>query len=375
MTTITKGEGMVFTMAGVKPEYFVTVAAALPKVKILDTSRHNHGNGALEPIDFVKVKAAGYTGWCGRASVGDYYVDPWFARDYDAAQAAGLICMAYHVTVPTINAGLQIANFKAALGGRQPVGIVIDMEWNNVPSTPQRVTECNAAHADAFYALDWLPQVVAYTNQNYADKYLLNNLDLPLWVASPGAGGVMNPAPLPSMPRLWSDYLMWQRSWTEAIPGVPDATTDYSEWNGLTTMQDYFDTNSDVPGDDMTDVIARLTRIESKIDQLIAGGGTTPPPPVTPPPAADPTVIITADPRANARFVVGRNGAGKPIMAIYPKDTAPANERIQFASGVLLRVKPGMVQADGGMDYFELTQHTGRGGERLYLRENDADLI
>ena len=372
MTTITKGEGMVvFTMAGVKPTYYI---AAAQKVTILDTSRHNHGNGALEPIDFNKVKAAGYTGWCGRASVGDYYIDPWFQRDYDAAQAAGLICMAYHVTVPTINAGLQIANFKAALGGRQPVGIVIDMEWNNVPSTPQRVTECNAAHADAFYALDWLPQVVAYTNQNYADKYLLNNLDLPLWVASPGAGGVMNPAPLPSMPRLWPDYLMWQRSWTEAIPGVPDMTTDHSEWNGLATMEDYFDVT---PGDDMTEVIERLTRIESKIDQLL--GGTTPPPPppppVEPPPAADPTVIVTADPRANARFQSGTNGAGRPIMSIYPRDTAPTGERIQFASGVLLLVKPGTIVADGGMQYYELAQHRGRGGETLYLREIDADLV
>lgn len=360
---------MVFTMAGLKPAYTYTVAS-LPKVKIFDTSKHNHKNDA--PIDFVKAKAAGYTAWCGRASVGDYYIDPWFHRDYDAALAAGLICLAYHVTVPPNNAGAQIANFLAALDGRKPRGVVIDMEWNNVVSTPQRVTECNQAHADAFWSLDWWPSVIAYTNQNYANNYLLNDLNLPLWVASPGAGGVMNPQPLPSMPRMWTDYLMWQRSWTEAIPGVPDATTDYSEWNGYGTIEEYFDVET-LPGDDMSaEIIARLTRIEEKIDQLLVGDDATLPPPIPDDVAA---VIVTAEPRANARFQTGTNGAGKMILAIYPKDTAPANERIQFANGTLLKVDDAAIYTDGGVKVYKLLEHKGRGGETLYIRDADADLI
>ena len=178
----------------------------------------------------------------------------------------------------------------------------------------------------------------------------------------------MNPAPLPSLPRLWTHYLMWQRSWTEAIPGVPDSTTDYSEWNGYGTIQEYFD--ADAPGDDndmSADVIARLIRIEEKIDLILNGAGT--------PPGSTQVAIITAEPRANARFKSGQNANGKPIMQIYPKDTAPANERVQFLSGEFVKVKPGLVTADGGAKYYELLDRKGKAGETLYVKESEADLV
>lgn len=358
-----------------------TTTQATPPIKILDTSRHNHGLGALEPIDFEQVKAAGYTVWCGRASVGNYYIDPWFQRDYDAAKAAGLICLAYHVTVPVHDDASQVAKFLEALGGREPVGVVIDAEWNYTPSSPARCTECNEYHADEFEDLPWGPRVLFYTNQNYANNYLLTDFGLPLWVANPGVGLGMNTNPEPAMPRWWSDWFMWQKDWRHVIPGVPDTTADYSEWNArnIHTPESYFGIEEPPMSDPI--LLARIVALEERVTAIELGTPPPPPPPVEPPDEED-TIIVKAKDKdktfALAWFAKSWRdanvGPDRPLMEIYPSESSLSSERIKFNNGTELAVVLPKVKADGGAYFYQLRDRKGRAGETLYVRDTDASL-
>lgn len=131
------------------------------------------------------------------------------------------------------------------------------------------------------------------------------------------------------------------------------------------------------PMSELTDKIAAASLLVDQLDVLMDEIATLAeqqpaPPPPPPPPATQ--IIITKDPRANAFYSRRTNAADKPIMEIYPSDSAPTNERIQFSVGTRLNVASAMVLADGGMRYWQLSDHRGRAGEILYIREIDARL-
>lgn len=356
-------------------------------VKAFDTSRHNHPITAQYPdgvpIDFEQAYAAGYRIWIGRASVGNYYIDPWFAPDFDAARAAGFICLAYHVTTPEFPDNSQFEKFIEALDGREPDGIVIDAELSR-GQTPARVTACNLDHAIRFSAMRPM-RVLLYTNENFADQYLLDHFGLPLFVANPGPGNGFNYAPAPAMPELWDTFIAWQKDWKHTIPGVPDPTTDYSEFQmSEAEAREYFWMDDDGEEDMTTEILSKLNSIlENQViildllDEFIHGGeeDAPTPPPVVPPyvPPAEPryTVQVIVE-KTNARWSKATNANGFPIMQIYPKDNAPVSERIQYFEDTFLEVKPNKVKADGGMYFWQLTYPTGLDGETLYLKADDV---
>jgi GH25 family lysozyme M1 (1,4-beta-N-acetylmuramidase) len=349
-------------------------------VKAFDTSRWNHPND--EPIDFelafqvTPPDENGYRIWSGRASVGNYYIDPWFARDFDAARAAGFICVPYHVTTPEYPDNLQVDKFIQALDGRIPDGVVIDAELHR-DQTPIRVTACNRYHAERFSQM--FKRVLFYTNASFGNTYLLSNFGLPLFVANPGPGGGMNTNPAPALPRLWNGFIAWQKDWKHAIPGVPDTTNDYSEFQmSEAEARAYF--GMDESEEDMSEIIEKLDLILENQGIIIAmldgDGGEEPPvvPPVVPPPPVEPPAyyVRVTVPKANARFSKANNANGLPIMQIYPSDSSPVSERIQFQENVLLRVSPDKVRADGGGYYYLLLDWEGRNDEDLYLRDQDC---
>ena len=99
------------------------------------------------------------------------------------------------------------------------------------------------------------------------------------------------------------------------------------------------------------------------------------PTPPLPEPADYREFVITAD-RANARFIHSFNVKKRyPIMQIYPSDSAPVSERIQFARGEVLRVQPDKVDTDGSMDYYRLCDRQSPEGDDLYLREVDGGVV
>lgn len=102
-----------------------------------------------------------------------------------------------------------------------------------------------------------------------------------------------------------------------------------------------------------------------------------PPDPVDPP-VTKPTIQITVD-KTNARWIMNYNDAGKPMMQIYPKDSAPVSDRIQFFSGDILTAKSQKIQADGGTKYYELIDKkaptSNDHGNTLFVRDIDAMFV
>ena len=114
------------------------------------------------------------------------------------------------------------------------------------------------------------------------------------------------------------------------------------------------------------DIQARVTTLETRVEALESGSGNDG--------ETDPDYrqfSITAE-RANARFFKDVNQAGRPIMEIYPSDTSPVNQRVQYANGTLPLVYPGRVVADGGIGFYKLVTVPGLGYPDLYLRETDG---
>lgn len=339
------------------------------KLKGFDTSRHNHNmtdaNPEGDPIDFQAAWDAGYRIWIGRASVGNYYIDPWFQRDFDAAGAVGFIRLAYHVTHPEYSTASQIDKFKEALGGRKPDGIVIDSEVSG-GQTMKRCTDCLGEHDDDFTILmNGNPDLVlCYTNQNYSDHYLNNNFGLDLIVANPGPGNGMNTNPIPSMPDLWEDFIAWQKDWKHVVPGVPDNTVDYQEWE--ITWEDAlarFKSDQGTPppvGCDLTPILTelailgsdinlindQLARTDAKVAQILeilqSGGGSTPP--------STRTYIVTEPEKTLACYVNGYNGKGFPII----KDQIFENPRLRWDNGMTLEASVNNIQADGSTYWYKL---------------------
>ncbi|MFA5376936.1 MAG: GH25 family lysozyme [Dehalococcoidia bacterium] len=348
--------------------------------KAFDTSRWNHPND--EPIDFAQAYADGYRIHSPRASVGSYYIDPWFRRDFDAGRAAGFIEAPYHVTAPEYPDNLQVDKFIQALDGRVPDGVVIDAELHR-DQTPIRVTACNRFHAERFSQM-YPGRVLFYTNASFGNTYLLSNFGLPLFVANPGAGGGMNTNPAPYLPRLWDDFIAWQKDWKHAIPGVPDETNDYSEFQMSEQEARAYFGMEESEEDEMA--------IEQKLDDILTNQGViisnqgiilqylhdmaqNPVEPPTPPapPAQRYYVQLKVD-KTNARFVYRMKEGGIPIFQIYPGDSRPVAERIQFfkKDTPLLEVYKTRVRGDGNVYCYKLVGRFGRDGEELYVWAADV---
>jgi hypothetical protein len=305
-------------------------------------------------------------------SVGNYYIDPWIVRDYTAAIQTPVVKLVYHVPRTGYDVPSQIAKLREGLDllPSNPAAIVLDMEGEDAKFTPAQITECLWQHIDQLSKF-WWGSVLLYLNLNYLNNVLGSTFGLPVWISWPGAGGIYNPNPSPPV----DNWLLYQRSFTHTIPGVPDPTVDLDEFNGdNAAMLEYF--GEDEPGgEDMIEqkldtIIELLTEANNSLDMIVAYMQNEPEP--TPEPDPTPTtyrtVVVGKDPKANAFFARDHNKAGKPIMAIYPSDTSATAERIQFVNGATLWAARQATVADGGGEYFLLRDFKGRTNEPLYVR-------
>ncbi len=78
---------------------------------------------------------------------------------------------------------------------------------------------------------------------------------------------------------------------------------------------------------------------------------------------------------ALAYFAKSYNGAGRPVMQIYPGDSSPESERIKIARGEIVLVLKDNVKADGGGLFWQLAELKGRKGETLFLRAVDVTKV
>jgi len=199
----------------------------------------------------------------------------------------------------------------------------------------------------------------------------------------------MNFNPAPALPRLWSDYLAWQRSWTALIPGVPDPTTDYSEFqmSEAEARQFFWMDDDQEEGDDMSELSEKIDQVLDNLASIMANQDVTltklseildnlmtvlvlldpadapPVPPTPPPPAPVYWVRVTRNPVANAFVEAGKNAKGFLILKLL-------EPRVQYKKGEILEVTSAQpLDVDGSYDYFRLA------GSTHYLRADQVERI
>ncbi|MEU1686137.1 GH25 family lysozyme [Micromonospora sp. NPDC005707] len=265
--------------AGIKPgarTSSASTSAATPPgytIRGIDVSSHDHNLG---PIDWPAVAAGGYKFAYVKATEGHTYLNPYFAEDYAAAKAAGLLVGAYHFARPDGGDPVTEANFfvdnAQFAKDSQTLVPMVDIEWpywSGAPTcyglTPTEMSSWIRSFTDQVKARIGRP-VMIYTNTNY-------------WNPCTGSDASFGANPLdiagytetrPPLPAGWTTETIWQYAAGDASkPG------NYSQnvFNG-----DY----------------AALTRLTGA-------------------PAAAAPIAIRA--RANNRYVVAENAGAKPLIA------------------------------------------------------------
>lgn len=361
----------------------------MTRAKGIDTSRYNHyrtGSDLFEPIDWWRVYSHGYEFAAHRMTIGNYYIDPAWREDFEAASATPMIQLGYHVLRPNLDTASQVSKIWEALGlvSGLPSAIVLDLELGQELGAAA-VRKCYREHVDQIRAQVGNIKLILYTNLNYLSLLGGDTYGLPLWLAWPGPGNGYNNEPEPPI----KPWLIWQKSWKQDVPGVPKPENDLNEFNGTTDDLFYYFGVVDTPGDDppvTIDYTPVLTRIADALeagnellDELITAvlGADTPGDPDPEPELEYINVRVTKDPRANAFCIKGwndappENGGPFPIMQIYPNDSAPVSERIQFNAGTIVAVFPDKMRADGGGMFWEITDWPST-DVILYLREQDV---
>ncbi len=197
----------------------------------IDTSRWQHTNNA--PLDWGAVRNAGMSFAIMKATEGSSTTDPWFARDYAAAGAAGLYRGAYTFARPSlpVSSAATDADYFVRVAGRfdSPVDLppVLDMEdaggltaaqladWIDVWVTEvQRLTGRDPTIYTGYYF--WQDHVGSTTRFS----------SLPLWYARYNTA--TQPGPLFGG---WAGWTMWQWSSTGSVAGI-DGAVDQDKFGG-----------------------------------------------------------------------------------------------------------------------------------------------
>ncbi len=263
-----------------------------------------------------------------------------------------------------------------------PCAIALDLERGSEFGA-QVVTACLRQHVQDIRQW-WTGKLILYTNCNYLDHYIADIFGLDIWISWPAdAAGHYNPINDPPL----EAWVMYQRSYTQAIPGHPDQTVDLDEFNGdEIQMREYFGGAEPPPepGDNMAildilaDAKARQLEALAKIDEAIALAQEPQPPeppePPIPPPADMATYRVTQD-KAIACFSSKSNDAGYPIMIQIPQEERDG-QPFKNLNGQTVRVYRARVNADGLVDYYRIygTVRVGT-GQALYLSKADGGLI
>ncbi|SBT52780.1 GH25 family lysozyme [Micromonospora narathiwatensis] len=264
--------------AGVKPgarTSSLSASATTPPgytIRGIDVSSHDH---TLGPIDWPGVAANGYKFAYIKATEGQTYLNPYFAEDYRAAKAAGLLVGAYHFARPDSRNPVAEANYfidnARFAKDRQTLVPMLDLEWpywSGAPAcyglTPTELSNWIRAFSNQVRARIGRP-VMIYTNTNWWNPCTGNDAsfgDHPLDIAG-------YTATRPPLPAGWTTEAIWQYA-----PGNPSQPANHSQnvFNG-----DY----------------AALTRLTGA-------------------PAAAAPVAFRA--RVNNRYVVAESAGAKPLI-------------------------------------------------------------
>lgn len=174
-----------------------------------------------------------------RATVGDYYTDPNFNKNWIRARAAGIAVSAYHVVAPADSAGRrisaekQIGLFASVLDGRRAdFSLVLDCELTRGCSVSEITKTIQFCAANVILLDERNPMM--YTRATWWDVNVARNegwSDFELWVAHYNAW-----VDAPDLPKDWSTWRLWQ--WSAdgnnqgATYGASSRDIDLDRFNG-----------------------------------------------------------------------------------------------------------------------------------------------
>ena len=174
--------------------------------------------------------ASGYKFAAVKATEGDYYVNPWAARDVASAKAAGLAVAPYHFAVPNASGGAAQARFAAEYSGYKAgprtLPLMLDIEYDPYNAT-DHANECYGLTAAAMTA--WLSAFVT-TVRTLTGQYPVIYTTADWWDACTGRSAAFGADPLwiaaygfasPPRPAGWGIWTYWQYTSGGTVAGVP----------------------------------------------------------------------------------------------------------------------------------------------------------
>ena len=209
--------------------------AAGPSVRGIDVAAFQHPRGVA--INWSAVAAAGYKFAAVKATEGNYYVNPWAAKDLTAAQKAGLYVTAYHFAIPNASGGAAQAGYVIKHGryatGAHMLPLMLDIEYN-----PYGSNECYGLSHARMTA--WIAAFVAAA-RNLTGQLPVIYTTAGWWAACTGRSKAFGADPMwvaaygfasPPMPAGWSAWTFWQYTATGTVRGVDSpGNTDLSLFN------------------------------------------------------------------------------------------------------------------------------------------------
>ncbi len=182
----------------------------------IDTSSNNGS------IDWAKVRHAGASFACVKATEGQDYIDHGFGRKkMRAVTEAKLVPCAYHFLRPRLDrkGSREASTFTKVIGhagyGKGWLPPVVDIEVNDQSLSPSQMCR----YVGSFLRLvrkNLGAKAIVYSFPSFVSSYLSGCSWLGkyrLWIAELGVSKPTIPAP-------WSKHLLWQYTWTANVAGV-----------------------------------------------------------------------------------------------------------------------------------------------------------
>ena len=364
---------------------------------ILDISRYQY------PVDFATMYSRGVRLLFLRLTVGDYYKDTSFDEFYASARNHGMYVGCDHVVKPSISPQAQFDKIIASLPfALLDVPLVLDCELTDGKSPAQITSNIVSLISLCYQTFGKYP--IIYTRGEWWNTNTITNplfALCPLWIAR----YTTLPHPwndAPSLrPRDWTEWDIWQHSadgnLKGAYYGVGSASVDEnrSDYDNVTDTVIALNGGQSVPPPDP--IGEPLMQFQTKYLVNIRSGPNTTYPDIgdlpagtvitaqeiqpmdnnsvwvrfdtgkwvamvhngggpylnfyaaVPPPDPVPTVLMQTITNTNLRWYNAVNGAGKPIMSVPPADNRP-----KFLAGAVIACKPGKIDCDGTVDYYEV---------------------
>src|SRR3954462_11232102 len=209
----------------------VAAAPALAALRGPDVSSWNHGGA----ISWQAVKNSGTSFVFIKATEGTGYTNPYFARDWRASGAAGLLRGAYHFARPSSRPGsaaAQARHFTRVMGARlqrQSLPPVLDLEVSGGLSPRRLIAWTHSWLTTVKLRTGRTPMIYSYPafwSRQMAHTTAFRSY--PLWGVCYCSGPTM-------FAGAWTHWTFWQYSSRSRVSGIR-GQTDMNIFNGTRTQ-------------------------------------------------------------------------------------------------------------------------------------------